>query len=148
MAVQTGNGTVVVFGTTAVWSSQGMGAGAAGLVNYTSLGGLSVSRDELETTDLLTIPAGDDVSAYKTFVPADTVDPGEKSFQAFWEPAGGLPPVLEAPETITETYPDVGAATLAYPGHVKAFNISEAINDQLFVVDITIKLDGTPTFTP
>lgn len=148
MAVQSGNGTVIVFGTLAVWSSQGMGAAAAGLVNYTSIGGLSPSRDDLETTDLLTAPAGDDVTAYKTFVPGDTADGGEVTLQAFWEQAGGLPPVLETVETVTITYPDAGAATLAFSAYVKSFNISEAVNDQLFVVDIVLKVAGTPTFTP
>lgn len=147
MAVQTGNGATVTFGTTAVWSSTGLGSGAAGVKNYTSIGGLSPSRDDLETTDLQVVPSGDDASAYKTFVPGDTVDAGEITIQAFWEPDGGLPPILEAAETITVTYDDAGDATIAFSGYVKSFSISEAVNDQLLMVDITLKVAGAPTFT-
>lgn len=147
MAEQTGNGATLTFGTTAVWSSTGLGTAAAGIKNYTSIGGISPSRDDLEVTDLQDVPAGDDASVYKRFVPGDTVDGGEITVQGFWEPAGGLPPVLEAPETFTTTYADSGAATIAFTGYVKSFSISEAVNDQLLMIDMVIKVAGTPTFT-
>ena len=55
MALQTGNGVTIVFGTSGFTP------------NYTRIGGTEMSRESIETTHLGT-------TDYKTFVPDDLID--------------------------------------------------------------------------
>ncbi len=130
MAQITGKATTFAFGTTTTWTPK-----------YVSIGGLSPSREDLETTHLAT--SGN----YKTFKPGDFVDGGEITTECFWEPENGLPPITAAAETITTTYADAGAATIVFSGYVKAFSILEAVNDALLRMSLTIKVAAAPVYT-
>lgn len=130
MAQISGKGTTIGFGTTTTWSPK-----------YVSIGGVSPSRGDLETTHLAT------ANNYKTFKPEDFVDGGEITLDCFWEPENGFPPITAAAETITITYPDTGAATVAFSGYVKSFEVQEAVNDQLLRMTLTIKIAGPITYT-
>ena len=109
MAQITGKGTTFGFGTTTTWTPK-----------YISIGGLSPSRQDLKTSHLAT------ADGYDTFKPGDLVDGGEITLEGFWEPENGLPPITAAAETMTATYPDSGAATIAFSGYVKSFTIGDA----------------------
>lgn len=130
MAQITGKGTTIGFGTTTTWAPK-----------YISIGGVSPSREDLKTTHLAT------ANNYDTFKPGDFVDGGEQTLECFWEPENGFPPITAAAETITLTYPDTGAATVAFSGYVKAFTVQEAVNETLLRMSITIKVAGPITYT-
>jgi hypothetical protein len=134
MAQITGKGTLIGFGTTTGWSPK-----------YRSIGGLNATRPDLKTTHLAT--AATNSVYWDTFKPGDMVDGGEITCELFWEPENGLPPVGLAPETITITYPDTGAATIAFSGYVNGFNIGEAAVDELLMMTLTIKIAGAVTYT-
>lgn len=134
MAQITGRGALIGFGTTTTWSPK-----------YTSIGGASPSREDLKTSHLAT--AATSGVYWDTFKPGDMVDGGEITCEAFWEPENGFAPIGVAPETITITYPDTGAATVAFSGYVKAFTIGDAVLDSLLTVSITIKVAGAMTYT-
>ena len=65
MALQTGSGATIAFGT------------AGFTAKYTRIGGAELSREAIETTDLSVAPAsGATTGAYKTFVPDVLIDGG------------------------------------------------------------------------
>lgn len=130
MAQITGKGTTLGFGTTTTWTPK-----------YISIGGASPSREDLKTTHLAT------ANNYDTFVPGAFVDGGEITAEGFWEPENGFPPITAVPETITITYADTGAATVAFSGYVKTFTIGDAAIDQLLQITTVIKVAGPITYT-
>ena len=74
MALKTGSGTTVTFGT------------AGFTAKYTRIGGAELSRESIETTDLSVASSGGTDGVYKTFVPDVLIDGGEFSCEFYWDP--------------------------------------------------------------
>jgi hypothetical protein len=101
---------------------------------FTELGGASMSRPSLPTTDLLT----DD---WDTFIPGDTVDPGESQYTFFFNTAA-LPPIDGAAETIIKTYP--GGETVTRTGFITGYEEGSAITNEVMMANVTVKWSGEP----
>ena len=80
-----GTGTQVTFATSGF---------AAELL---SVNGQDIARDEIETSHMGTV-------GYKTFMPADLIDPGAVDLEFAFDP-DERPPVEQPPEQITITFP-------------------------------------------
>lgn len=136
MALKTGSGTTVTFGT------------AGFTAKYTRIGGAELSRESIETTDLSVAPAsGATDGVYKTFVPDVLIDGGEFSCEFYWDPAAtGEPPIEKlAAESITITYES--GATMSGSGFVTSYTSPEAEAGSLLSAEFTIKWAGTVSFT-
>ena len=126
MALQTGNGVTIVFGTSGFTA------------NYTRIGGTEMSRESIETTHLGT-------TDYKTFVPDDLIDGGEFSCEFYWDPASSSsPPISGAAETITITY--TSGETLSGSGFLTSSTGPDAENGSLLSGEFTLKWAGQPTY--
>ena len=126
MALQTGNGVTIVFGTSGFTA------------NYTRIGGTEMSRESIETTHLGT-------TNYKTFVPDDLIDGGEFSCEFYWDPAmTTFPPIDAVAETITITY--VSGETLSGSGFLTSSSGPDAENGDLLSGEFSIKCAGHPTY--
>tara|TARA_Y100001963_G_C6766207_1_gene442382 strand:- start:1011 stop:1421 length:411 start_codon:yes stop_codon:yes gene_type:complete len=136
MALKTGSGTTVTFGTSGFTAK------------YTRIGGAELSRESIETTDLSIAPdASDTDGVYKTFVPDVLVDGGEFSCEFYWDPdATGEPPIRKlAPETITVTYKS--GATMSGSGFVTSYTSPEAEAGSLLSAEFTVKWAGDVSFS-
>lgn len=125
MAVQTGHGTTVGFGTTTGWTPK-----------YTSVAGPSASREVLRTSHLGTATA-------HTKIPGDLVDFGQYTCEYFYEPAAtnAVPPIGAAAETITVT--NKGGVTEIFTGFVSGFDTAERVSDNLMRANLTIEVAST-----
>lgn len=121
-------GVVKGHGTTIAWET-GFFATILGI----SLGGV-------ERAAVLTSHFG--TTNYKTFEPADLTDPGEITVEIQHDTAKA-PPVLEAAETLTITWPD--SQTLACSGFMTGYEFS-AVDEELVRATARIKLTSTPTW--
>lgn len=129
MAQKTGFGTLLTFGVTTTYAPKKV-----------AINGPSLGREALETSHFGT------TGGYKTYINDDLVEGGEVSATIFWDALDTLPPISAAPETITLTENDSGAATLAFSGFVTGFNASRAMGS-IMTADLTIKVAGAITFT-
>ena len=126
MALQTGNGVTIVFGTSGFTA------------NYTRIGGTEMSRESIETTHLGT-------TNYKTFVPDDLIDGGEFSCEFYWDPAmTTFPPIDAVAETITITY--VSCETLSGSGFLTSSSGPDAETGDLLSGEFSIKWTGQPSY--
>jgi hypothetical protein len=126
MALQTGNGVTITFGTSGFTAS------------YTRLGGTEMSRESLETTHIGT-------TDYKTFTPDDLVDGGEFTVEFLWDPAmTTFPPITGAAETITITY--AATETLSGSGFLVSSTGPPVENGELLRGEFTVKWAGQPTY--
>jgi hypothetical protein len=131
MAVKSGHGTTLGFGTTTAWTPL-----------YISVSGPNPTRAMLPSTHLGT------TGGFHTHEVGDLVEGGELTAEFFYEPEDGYPPISAAKETITLTNPDSGAATEAFSGAVSGFEGAERVTDQLMRATLTIKVCGAITHTP
>lgn len=129
MAQKTGFGSTIGFGTTTAYAPKKV-----------SINGPGMSRDSLETSHLATS------GGFKTFVPDDLVDGGDVQVEIFWDPLDTYPPISIAPETITITNNDTGAATEAFSGFVTNFEPQRGLG-ALMMATLTLKVAGAITFT-
>lgn len=130
MSQKTGFGTTIGFGTTTTYTPKKL-----------SMTGPSMQREALETSHFAT------AGGFKTFVADDLVDGGEVTLEVFFDPLDTYPPISAAPETITITNNDTGAATEAFSGFVTGFDTSRAMG-ALMMATVTLKVAGAITFTP
>lgn len=136
MALQTGSGATIAFGT------------AGFTAKYTRIGGAELSREAIETTDLSVAPAsGATTGAYKTFVPDVLIDGGEFTCEFYWDPdSTGEPPIdVLAAESITITYKS--GATMSGSGFVTSYTSPEAEAGNLLSAEFTVKWAGAVSFT-
>ena len=84
-------GTDVGTGATVAFSTSAFSA------SYTNISWSGISRESLASSHLGT-------TGYMTFVPPDLTDPGEVTFDIFFNP-DAMPPVRGAVETLTVTAP-------------------------------------------
>lgn len=126
MALQTGNGVTIAFGTSGFTA------------NYTRIGGTEMSREAIETTHLGT-------TDYKTFIPDALVDGGEFSCEFYWDPAmTTFPPISEDAETITITY--TTGETLSGSGFLTSSTGPDAENGSILSGEFSIKWTGQPAY--
>ena len=143
MAIATGQGATLAFGTTASY-----------LPSYTSIGGPGWTRDSLDTTGLST-------TGSRTMIGADlwTIAPISCSF--LFDPsllattaAGSIDDLLfdsgdmTADESsITLTLGNTEASTFATSGHVTELQIEELSIDSLMAASLTFQWASAPTVT-
>lgn len=136
-AVDIGTGTTIAFGTSG-FSAQVLDVSGPGL-----------ARESIETSHMGTSGPGAGQVGSKTFMPADLVDPGELSFEIHFNP-DTVPPIHEAAETITVTFPIpaglTNGATWVATGFVTSYEPSSPLEDKM-VASITVKLSGQITIT-
>lgn len=126
-------GATLTFGTSA-WTG-----------NLLAINGENISRAALPTSNLST-------TGYKTFTPADLVDPGQSTVRLQFDP-DDPPPITGAAETITITFPIpsglTNGATRACSGFLTDFGFDLSGGDDESVMEATfsVKWTGTPTWT-
>lgn len=142
MAIQSGHGATLAFGTTTTFSP-----------GYTSLGGFEATRETLDTSGLAT-------TGVRTKIGGDLYDLGEQTHSYLVDPAtlatteaNSIDDILfvggtgsAAPlgaETITLTLS--GGASFAGSGYVTGFAIEEIATDQLIAASITTQYADWPT---
>ena len=129
MAVKTGLGCTLGFGTTPTWTPA-----------YLSIAGPNITLEALQSSHLGT-------PGYHTYVLADLKDGGEVTADFYWDALNGYPPLAGVAETITITNNDSGAATEAFSGFIVGFNGPTRAVGELQTASITIKVLGAITFT-
>lgn len=112
----------------------------------TSIGGISLSRESLDTTHLGTAAAGTPSYVYGTAVPGDVVRGGEIAIEGFFQSELGPPPIGGASETWTITYANAEASTWAFPGFLVGVEVEPATTDQLMKFTATLKIAGAITW--
>ena len=99
------------------------------------------SRESIRTSHMGTTTA-------HTFGVGDLYDPGQVEVSMVYDPATSpVTPMTGAQETITITYPDAGAATIAASGEMISFEVNSPLEDRM-TATCTLKLSGTVTHTP
>lgn len=111
----------------------------------TSIGGVSLTREALETTHLGTAAAGSPSYVYGTFIPGDVVRGGEIAIEGYFQAELPPPPIGGASETWTITYPNAEASTWAFPGFLTAFEAQPATTDSVMRFTATLKIAGAIT---
>lgn len=138
MAVVTGHGATLAFGTTTAWAP-----------DYTSIGSMSLERPALDSSHLGT-------TGVRTKLPGDLYELSPFTASFFFEPEASDNPfdtllfdtgVGAAAETISLTYPTATILTGAGSGFVTGFEIGELVTDQLMTATITVQYADWPTFS-
>ena len=82
------------------------------------------------------------------FLPSDMYDPGTIQMDLHHDP-DVTPPLVGAMESITVTFPSRGgtAATFVCAGAMQNYEFTAAKREKISA-SMTVKLSGTPTFTP
>lgn len=135
MAIDTGNGTVLTFGTSGFTAF------------FMEIGGTEQEVPDIKTSHLGT-------TVKETYIAGDLYESGEFEceFQANTS-TNAQPTIGGTAETITITYPVptglTNGATLAGTGYVKKRKTAGAKNNELMMGNMTVKWDGVtgPTFT-
>lgn len=134
MAIGTGHGASITFGTTAFTGA------------ITSIGGNTNAIEDIEDFDLST-------TTRKTFRPSDLIDPGEFTVTFFVDSEDAYPAPGTA-ETITITYKQqpgetTSAANLAGTGYIKSVTTAQHATGEMMTGELVVKWDGKtgPTFT-
>ncbi len=126
MAIGTGTGTTVTFGT----------SGFTGNIMNVSQDG--ISRPSVDTSHMGTTTA-------RTFTPGDLYDGGEITLSVQWDPAAATkPPISAAAETITIAFKG-GANTAQFSGFVTEYG-NDIPMEELMMTEITIKVSGVITY--
>lgn len=139
MAIQSGHGSTLAFGTTVTFSPC-----------YTTLGGFETSRETLDASCLAT-------QGSREKIEGDLFDVGEMTntylFDAATLATGGANSIDDllfeageaaASESITITLPD--GASISGDGHVTSFALEELTTDTLIAASITTIFNSWPTF--
>lgn len=135
MAQISGRGTLIAFAGTVGWTPK-----------YISIGGVNISREDLQTSYL----GQSAVSGvyWHTYIPDPFVEPGEIECEFFWEPENTIIDIATgAAGTITLTYANTDASTVAASGYAKVTNIGPAEIGSLLRGTLTAKLSGAITYT-
>ena len=140
MAVKSGHGSTLAFGTSTAFSP-----------GYVSIGGFEASRETLDTSTLATTGA-------RTKIEGDLFDVGAQTHPYLFDPAAlgaaeanGIDTLLfdtgdaAASETITITLN--GGATVAGSGHVSGFALDDLATDAIIAASITTQFNDWPVFT-
>ncbi len=122
------NGTTIAFGTTSFTA------------NIRRIGGANETRGAVGTTHLGT-------TGQKTSIPESLTDPGETEIEFEWDQSfGTFPPIDQAAETITITYPlksgETTNATEAGSGFLTEAQSPDLEDAQLMVGRAVIHWDG------
>lgn len=104
---------------------------------FTELGGATYSRPSVPTTDLMT-------DEYDTFIPGDTVDPGESQYTYYWD-TESLPPINGPAEIIIVTYPDL--STITRTGFLTGCEEGAAVSSTVMMGTATVKWTGPPNYS-
>lgn len=134
MSVGTGHGATIAFGTSTTFVAE-----------FTSIGGIDVSRVALDTTHLGTTSA-------RSFQPGDLPDYGSCVLSFNFAHKQVVPPITAtAAEQITITLPEATSTgnppTLVGSGFITDFSFPELITDTLMAATATIKWTGVLAFT-
>jgi len=100
--------------------------------------GPDASRKSIETSHMGTTTA-------HTFTPGDLVDWGEVTIDIAFRP-GTRPPIDDAAQSCTITFPDTGAATWAFTAFMTRFSPSTPLEDRM-TATCTLKITGDVTVT-
>ncbi len=142
MALQTGHGTTLAFGTSTVFSP-----------GYTAIGGPGWTRDSIDTSTLATAGArtyiGGDLWGISPIVSTYLMDPSQlkaspaeaNSIDYLLFDAGAM----TVDETITMTL--TGGAGFAGSGHVTALEMEDLATDALIAASLSTQFADTPTVT-
>jgi len=138
MAIQSGHGATLAFGTTTTFSP-----------GYTTIGGFEASRESLDTSTLATTGA-------RTKIGGDLYDVGGQTHSYLIDPtlllateAGAIDDLLfdagavSVSETITITLAIGGS--FAGSGHVTGFALEDLSTDQLIAATISTQWNDWPT---
>lgn len=123
MAADTGFGTTVTFGTSAI------------TLLIRDVGGPNESRKEIDTSHAATS------GGYRTFIPEDLVDGGTVTVDSLYDEAVDIP-IDAAAETITVT--DPGASTVSFSGFCTDVGVARPYDD-VMTRTVTIKVAGAIT---
>ncbi len=132
MAIGTGNGATIVFGTTGF------------VANYQRIGGLKFEVPDVPDSHLTT-------TGNETRRPGDLTELDDVEAEIQYD--SDVQPTLKTVETITITYPVPdglsNGATMAGTGWLKMFTTSDLANNELQIATIMVAFDGKtgPTFT-
>lgn len=133
MSVGTGHLATIGFGTSTTF-----------VAAFTRIGGLSLSRPSIDTSDLST-------SSWRSFIPGDLVDGGEMECEFNFAHKQVVPPITAVAETITITLPEATSAgnppTIVFTGFVTGHTMPELMTDELMKATVTLKCSGQPVFT-
>jgi hypothetical protein len=125
------------YGTTITWES-----GFCAQILSANWDG--ISRAAIPTSHTTT------TEGWMTFQPSDLQDPGSLTVELQFDP-DDAPPIEEAAETVTVTFPIPAggsvAATWACSGFLTEFGNQVPYNDKMTATAV-IKFSGEPTFTP
>lgn len=130
----TGNSATIVFGTSGF------------VAYYNKIGGTKQTREKLRDSHLGT-------TNYHTYMPSDLAEPGEFEAEFQYDPQS-QPPLLNAPETVTITYPVpsglTNGATLSGTGFLTERTSPDLANGEIMVGGYVFAWDGKtePTFAP
>jgi hypothetical protein len=136
MAMDTGHGATITFGTSAL------------TYKWRKIGAVEQAGESVEDTDL-------SVNYYKTFLPGDVYEPGEFEIEYCWNAKTALP-ALGTVETITITLPVSGALSagdLEGTGFIMSRTaFPELATNGLQIGKMKVAFDGAggvaPIFTP
>ena len=142
MAIDTGQGSVVTFGTTTTWTPL-----------YTTIGGPGWTRDSIDTSSLSTTGArtmiGGDLWGIAPISSSFLVDSAEFATtennsidDLLFDSAA-----MTVDETITLTLGTSEASTFINGGHVTALEMEDLTTDALLVMNLTFQWDDTPAIT-
>lgn len=134
----TGHGATIAFGTTTTYTP-----------DTTSIGGINASRTAIPVPHLGLSRVGSGGSAWTTKIVGDIITPGSLEVSTYWVPASNklLPPIGLAQETVTITYANADATTIAFPAAVTSFQLSSAESDQPMLLSYTLDMMDLPTVT-
>lgn len=137
MAIVSGHGATLGFGTTSTWSPA-----------YTSIGNWGYNRESLRTSDLST-------TGTHTYIGGDLYEITPFSAPFFWDPdpVSGDPVdtllfdsgAVSVAETVTISYPDAGSSSAAGSAHVTGWEQGELVTDTLMTGTITVQWEDAPT---
>lgn len=135
MAVDTGHGATITFGTTS-WTG-----------SVVSIGGFESSRPAIDTSHLGT-------TNYRSKIPGDLADAGPFSCTVLWDPASATPApsVVGAAETITVSWPisvtgNTVKAKYTASGFVTSVGTPELVTDQVQTGTFEITWATGPTWS-
>ena len=141
MAIMTGHGATLAFGTTSTFAPA-----------FTSIGGPGWTRDSIDTSALATAGArtmiGGDLWAIAPIACSYLLDPSTlagveaNSIDSLLFDAAAMTVDESA---ITITLANTEASTFANGGHITALEIEDLTTDALIAVGLTVQWDDTPT---
>lgn len=143
VAADNGQGATIVFGTSGFTGS---------LVDFSFDG---VTRQALNTSHLGLADAGSNKYGNMTFIPSGLTDPGTLNMRVRFHTGQvaltGQPPIDEAAETITITWPlatgGSAAATWSFSGFCTSYGVTVP-EDGIIEQSLSVKVSGNVTVVP